>query len=499
MTTKPMLRLFATPEELWVASLTQLEVYKGSQGLHRRVEGDVEFNRLSNCVLAVAPEAQRIWMGRGAQREVETFGPERSPPRIFTLAEGPDTPCKPLNVELADLVCDGARLIGCQVDGRASLSRILWSDLSGEDWRTLPLPEPVIAEPHQLAASEEAERGAPSGVLLSSHLHGVVAVDPGAGRIAVIRPGSPKVDFVLQWEPSTREEQWFAVPTQQGVLVAITQSGHASTLAHYSDKGALLTEFYTEGTGAVCGLALADADSALVIMKCALGRLELSDESSFAEITSVPLEDAFRFATATAAPGRVWIAPDHFEYGKLAQVRCEAGKPLELLLFEKPQKKGAPLWDEGRTRPRLEWAVANPEEKLTGKTELGMAVSSSVTWKQRFENVGALGAGLLLSVGGRPMESGLVTISVRLNGEAIQLTPVPGLDSTFERRMTLEPRTSGELEFTFHGVNEGSGLVGVELSPWTPPRYLPDPQSFGGAHSFITHFFELRVNPAETP
>lgn len=499
MTTKPMLRLFATPDKLWVASLTQLDVYKGTQGLQRRVHGDVEFNRLSNCVLAVAPKKKRIWMGRGAQREAEKFGPESHPPRIFALAEGPKAPCKPLDVELADLVCDGERLIGCQVDGHTRLSRILWSDLSGADWQPLPMPEPTVAEAHALSAFADTERGAPSGVLLSTHLHGVVAVDPGAGRVAVIRPGSTQVDFVLQLEPATLGEQWFALPTRKGVLVAITRSRHASALLTYSEAGALQTAFYTEDATAVCGLADADADSALVVMKRALGRLVLKDEVGFEEFVAAELEDAFRFATATAAPGRVWIAPDHLEYGKLAQVRCEAGKPLELLKFEKPLKKGAPLWDEGSTRPRLEWTGVAPDKRTVGMTTLSVAPSSSTTWKQRFENVGVLGAGLFLAVDGGPFETGSLTLSARLNGAEIPLTREQGFDALFERRMALEPKAEGELELTFHGVAECSGIVVVELAPWTPSRYLPDPQAFGGIHSRVHHFFSVSVTPPETP
>ncbi|WP_338868728.1 hypothetical protein [Myxococcus stipitatus] len=499
MTTKPMLRLFATADKLWVASLTQLDVYKGAQGTQRRVHGDVEFNRLSNCILAVAPKKKRIWMGRGAQREVEKFGPENRPPRVFTLAEGPKAPCKPLDVELADLVCDGERLIGCQVDGQTRLSQILWSDLSGSEWRTMPLPEPVTAEPHQLAASAGAERGAPSGVLLSNHMHGVVAVDPGAGRIAVIRPGSSKVNFVLQLERATLEEQWFAVPTRKGVLVAITRSRQSSALLTYSEAGALQTAFYTEDATAVCGLADADADSALVVMKRALGRLQLGDEVGFAEFVPAELEDAFRFATATAAPGTVWIAPDHLEHGRLAQVRCEAGKPLELLKFEKPLKQGAPLWDEGSTRPRLEWTGVAPDKRTVGMSVLSFPQSSSTTWKQRFENIGALGAGLLLSVDGGPFESGMMTVSARLNGEEIPLTKTQGFDAMFERRMALEPKAEGELELTFHGVGECSGLVAVELAPWTPSSYLPAPQAFGGTHSRALQFFSVTVSPAQAP
>ncbi|WP_342379878.1 hypothetical protein NVS55_10070 [Myxococcus stipitatus] len=502
MTHPPLRRLFATPDKLWVATFTQLRVYKGNQGLERRIDGEGERNRLTNVVLAVAPKAQRIWMGRGAQREAELFGPESHPPRIYSFAAGAKTPVTPLSVELADLVCDEQRLIGCQVDAHAHLSRILWGDLSGTSWQPLSLPEPIqVAPPEPPSASSEAGASpfeVAAGVHLSNHLHGVVAMDPGTGRIAVLRPDAPGVSFVLQFPPATRAEQWFAVPTREGMLVAFTRRGQSSTLLHYTESGALLARMETQDTTAVCGLALADADSALVVMKGHLGRLQLP-AMTFVDFVAAPLEDAFRFTTATAAPGKVWIAPDHLNLGWVGRVRCEAGKPLELSLFDKPVKDGAPLWDDGRTRPCLEWSTRPPEQPLPITLDLSLAPSSSVTWRHSFQNVGTAASGLRLALGGLPLESGQVTARVRLNGEAIPLTHEPGVDFWFERRMRLDSQDSGEVEVTFHGVKAGGGHIGLTLSPWTPSRYLPDPEAFGGTHSNLHQFFNLAVSVNAPP
>ncbi|PTL79974.1 hypothetical protein [Vitiosangium sp. GDMCC 1.1324] len=491
MTTRPLRRLWASGETLWVGSLTHLDIYEKNQGIQRWVKGDVEFNRMSNVVLAVAPEKERVWVGRGAQREVEKFGPENHPPRVFTLTRGLDTPVTPLEVELADLVCDGERLIGCQVDGRPGLASILWSDLSASAWQTMPLPEPVVGVPCELFPPEEGVEGDPSGVLLSTHLHGVVAVDPGSGLIAVIRPGSSKVDFVLKLAPARLKEQWFAVPTRKGVLLGITRNGTSSALLHYTEDGRLTDELNMQEDTSVRGLALADEDTALVVMKRHLALAPVSPELTISEMVPVDMEDTFRFATATAAPGRVWIAPDYLDYGWIAQVRCEAGKPPELWKFKAPLAQGEPLWDYGCSRPRLDWEDASATDTM--KRKFSVPLASSSTWRQRFRNVGTEATGLRLLVGGRPLGADAVTVRVRLNGEELVPASHAGDDMRFEHRMSIPPGATGELEVTVHGQQMCSGLVAVSLAPWTPSKYLPAPESLGGMHSEIYSFLELSV------
>ncbi|MCP3060385.1 hypothetical protein LXT21_16520 [Myxococcus sp. K38C18041901] len=446
---------------------------------------------MTNCVLAVDPERGRIWVGRGAQREADKFGPESQSAHIFCLQEGWDTPVTPLDIELADLVCDGDRLIGCQVDGRPGLSRILWSDLSASQWQTMPLPEPVVADPIGFFFPEEGRQGEPSGVLLSRHPHGVVAVDAGSGLIAVIRPGSPKVDFVLKLPPARLEEQWFVVPTPTGVLVAITRNGMDSALVHYSEDGRFSDEFNMEESSSIRGLAMVDENWALLIMKEFLTLLRLSPEPELVHMVPVSFEAPFRFGTVTARPGRVWIVQDSVEHRGIAEVRCEEGAPPELWMFEAPETQGAPLWTYARSRPLLVWEDEEP--RSLERAGLSVSVGAAASWRRRFRNEGTQAMGMDIQVGGRPYKVGSVRITVRLDGQELVPVSTEGGEVRFEHRSGIAPGASGEVEITLHGQQAGTGLLAVTLSPWSPSRYLLDPTRQGETHSRLSSFLDTTV------
>ena len=79
----------------------------------------------------------------------------------------------------------------------------------------------------------------PRGARLSQSPHGLSIACGASGHVAVVRPGSKKLDFVLRL-PCHDDALLHAVATEQGVLATLVVEDRHSLAVHLSEDGELL-------------------------------------------------------------------------------------------------------------------------------------------------------------------------------------------------------------------------------------------------------------------
>ncbi|MCP3064070.1 hypothetical protein LXT21_35380 [Myxococcus sp. K38C18041901] len=317
----------------WLLDLRphRLIVFHGAEGVRREIGGDPPGHSPTPVVLAALDEAKDVWVGSGDGR-------------VFRARAS--APIQAFPKECFDLTSDGNRLIGASVDGALALTTLFASDGSGQDWKPMPLPEPVSAT-HGYGYSEGLPLPeSPDGAFLDTSPFGITVVEKGRGRVHVLRSGATQPEGALRMEPGHEQDLWRAQATPHGVLLLLIVNYRLTALLHFALDGTLLgslprsesDEDEDELTWGGAGMCVLDADRALLFVQ---DKMLLVSLPGLEVLETLEGEWPRPVAVTPAGPDQWWVGPE--DNDALFLLTTEPGQPLRIHATTHPVNPGAPL------------------------------------------------------------------------------------------------------------------------------------------------------------
>lgn len=285
-------------------------------------------------------------------------------------------------------------------------------------------PEPrmwAASAPPPVATDEAFVAKGARGARLSQSPHGLAVACGASGHVAVVRPGSKKLDFVLRL-PSRDDARLHAVATEQGVLATLVVEDRHSLAVHLAEDGELLGRFPDDSFGwGMTAMALL-GEHALVYedqaQSLSLLRLpDLVEEQRQRSTTKVVdlAADADGACFAAAAATQVVVGRLDAKKDKIRFTLGDSHSVAALVSFteSEEQTKVSRYRPERATGPATVGFSALKTAAEAWKAESGEPFEITLT----FRSAGEPGRGIVVQVGGAAIDDGHLAITHAVVGD----------------------------------------------------------------------------------
>ncbi len=333
-------------------------------------------------------------------------------------------------------------------------------------------------------------------VHLATSAHGTALASAYSGVVAVVRPGASEVAFCVRI-PATRDEQEiFAVPTREGVLVVTTLHGKYSAVLHIAPDGAVLAHVSRLGEGLAFGLGapfLVGDERAVVVQSLKTSRVTALTLPGLAAEALGDLDmklvgESSAFTTADGRTALVGLGDMAYLF-RISEDSEVQIAPLLMPVAPAPATKRAPLAAPVGPARMIGPPALALSKATAGAGEWSVAPGATTTIDVAFSSAGGKGRGLYVEVGGPAFASGLLTAeSVSFGRDAakveaafatrgaaaraelgeVALEPAFAVEEPRRRTTRPEPPPPMPVMFvrvTIRGAKVGGNLLTIRVGP----------------------------------